>query len=144
MFCIMLYLFTNVFNNHSTVNDFSMSNKPFQATSGFQPGVRPHNAHPRDRYELEQAAQQPPAAADVVAQPPAKPKQYKYLVPPADLLVHPAPARPLPWTDFPSEDFLAKGRLRPGQDRYEANKFNQAASDAIPMNRSIADSREER
>ncbi|KAI3415816.1 hypothetical protein GPALN_005392 [Globodera pallida] len=46
------------------------------------------------------------------------------------------------WEDFDTEAYLAKGRLKPGADKYAANKFNQAASDSLPAQRSLPDTRE--
>lgn len=54
------------------------------------------------------------------------------------------PKKRIPWMDFDSTEYLNRGKLKPGEDRYAANKFNQAASDSILMNRTIADSREEK
>lgn len=48
------------------------------------------------------------------------------------------------WHQFDVDKYLSKGRLKDGEDRYLANKFNQAASDAVAFNRSILDSREAR
>ncbi|KAL3124764.1 hypothetical protein niasHT_001601 [Heterodera trifolii] len=46
------------------------------------------------------------------------------------------------WEDFDTEAYLVKGKLKVGDDKYAANKFNQAASDAIPMQRHLPDTRE--
>ncbi|KAK0408242.1 hypothetical protein QR680_003851 [Steinernema hermaphroditum] len=64
------------------------------------------------------------------------------VVVPRDTVMHPKPNNLVSWRDFPHEEYLKKGALQPGQDRYEANKFNQAASDALKWDRDIADSRE--
>lgn len=56
--------------------------------------------------------------------------------------VHRKPEKTVSWMNFDVESFLAKDRLTAEQDRYASNKFNQAASDAVPYNRSIPDSRE--
>ncbi|VDN02384.1 unnamed protein product [Thelazia callipaeda] len=59
-------------------------------------------------------------------------------------IVYSKPEEVLNWKDFDHKSFLEKGVLKPGEDRYAANKFNQAASDATKWDRDIVDSREER
>ena len=59
-----------------------------------------------------------------------------------DSLIHPQPAEPVPYTRFDFHAYQAKGQLKEGEDRYSANKFNQAASDAIPHDRVVPDTRE--
>lgn len=61
---------------------------------------------------------------------------------PSDSILQPKPAQTVDWSKFNHEAYLAKGRLTPGEDRYAANKFNQAASDAVAWNRDIPDARE--
>ncbi|CAD5224011.1 unnamed protein product [Bursaphelenchus okinawaensis] len=68
--------------------------------------------------------------------------EFKYLKILPDMVVHQPKDEQVTWMEFDSERFLAKGRLQEGEDRYAKNKFNQAASDAIPMNREVIDSRE--
>ncbi len=64
------------------------------------------------------------------------------LVLPNDSILQPKPAAPVPWRSFNHVEYLALGALKPGQDRYEANKFNQAASDATSWDRAVPDARE--
>ncbi|CAG0880345.1 unnamed protein product [Cyprideis torosa] len=42
---------------------------------------------------------------------------------------------------FDEQAYIAKGRLKPGEDPYVKNKFNQAVSDDIPSNRPLPDTR---
>uniref|UniRef100_A0A7I5ECQ2 Polypeptide N-acetylgalactosaminyltransferase n=1 Tax=Haemonchus contortus TaxID=6289 RepID=A0A7I5ECQ2_HAECO len=44
--------------------------------------------------------------------------------------------------EFDADAFVSKGKLKPGEDKYAANKFNQMASDAVTVNRDVIDSRE--
>lgn len=46
------------------------------------------------------------------------------------------------WQYFDEEAYIGKTRLKPGADPYARNKFNQAASDKIPSNRKIPDTRQ--
>uniref|UniRef100_A0A915DCL9 Uncharacterized protein n=1 Tax=Ditylenchus dipsaci TaxID=166011 RepID=A0A915DCL9_9BILA len=59
-----------------------------------------------------------------------------------DSIVYSRPQHRVKWKEFDTEAYLEKGKLKPDEDRYAANKFNQAASDAVSVNRSIPDSRE--
>ncbi|CAG9531035.1 unnamed protein product [Cercopithifilaria johnstoni] len=61
---------------------------------------------------------------------------------PKNAIIYSKPEKTLSWKDFDHEAFLRKGSLHPGEDRYAANKFNQAASDATRWDRDIIDSRE--
>ena len=45
------------------------------------------------------------------------------------------------WWDFDDAAYLAAGALGPDEDPYEANKFNQAASDRIKSDRAVPDTR---
>lgn len=42
---------------------------------------------------------------------------------------------------FNEKAYIDKTRVKPGEDAYAKNKFNQAASDDIPSNRDIPDAR---
>ena len=47
----------------------------------------------------------------------------------------------LEWQYFDEKAYVDKTKLKPGQDAYARNKFNQAASDKLMSNREIPDSR---
>ncbi|KAI1719153.1 glycosyl transferase family 2 domain-containing protein [Ditylenchus destructor] len=57
-------------------------------------------------------------------------------------IIQPKPTNRVKWKDFDTTSYLEKGKLKEGEDRYQANKFNQAASDAVQFNRTVPDSRE--
>ena len=57
-------------------------------------------------------------------------------------IVYPKQEPVVPWNEFDTEGYLSRGRLKEGEDKYAANKFNQAASDAVKPDRGIPDSRE--
>ncbi|VDN56222.1 unnamed protein product [Dracunculus medinensis] len=59
-----------------------------------------------------------------------------------DAIIYPISKDSVDWQDFDHNEYLKKGALKAGEDRYSANKFNQAASDAVRWDREIADSRE--
>ena len=61
--------------------------------------------------------------------------------PPINSVIHKADTK-VSWKNFDSNSYLEAGKLKQGEDRYAKNKFNQAASDAVQWDRSIADSRE--
>lgn len=48
---------------------------------------------------------------------------------------------PNEWQYFDESGYIKAGALRPGEDPYIRNRFNQAASDALPSNRAIPDTR---
>lgn len=52
------------------------------------------------------------------------------------------PEKVLHWTKFDVERYLAKGRLKANEDKYEKNKFNQQASDNTAVDRTVPDTRE--
>lgn len=45
------------------------------------------------------------------------------------------------WDYFDEAGYIARGGLRKGEDPYSRNKFNQKASDELPSNREIPDTR---
>lgn len=47
----------------------------------------------------------------------------------------------LAWNYFDEMGYVARGRLRRGEDPYIRNRFNQEASDALSSNREIPDTR---
>ncbi|GFO48189.1 polypeptide n-acetylgalactosaminyltransferase, partial [Plakobranchus ocellatus] len=47
----------------------------------------------------------------------------------------------VPWKEFDSETYLQKQRLKPGQDPYARNKFNQKSSDDTKPDRKVPDTR---
>lgn len=47
----------------------------------------------------------------------------------------------LTWNYFDEVGYISRGRLRIGEDPYVRNRFNQEASDNLPSNREIPDTR---
>lgn len=47
----------------------------------------------------------------------------------------------LTWNYFDEAGYISRGRLRTGEDPYIRNRFNQEASDKLPSNREIPDTR---
>lgn len=45
------------------------------------------------------------------------------------------------WKYFNEREYIDAGGLKPGEDAYKRNKFNQAASDKLPSNRYVPDTR---
>uniref|UniRef100_A0A0L8HM44 Polypeptide N-acetylgalactosaminyltransferase n=1 Tax=Octopus bimaculoides TaxID=37653 RepID=A0A0L8HM44_OCTBM len=45
------------------------------------------------------------------------------------------------WSQFDADKYIAKKALKPGEDSYARNKFNQAASDSVKMTRDLPDDR---
>uniref|UniRef100_A0A1I7XN58 Polypeptide N-acetylgalactosaminyltransferase n=1 Tax=Heterorhabditis bacteriophora TaxID=37862 RepID=A0A1I7XN58_HETBA len=73
---------------------------------------------------------------EIVVEPPTS---QKLLV---NTIIHPKPQPVVSWREFDKNKYLEKGLWREGEDKYAANKFNQAASDAEKVDREIQDSRE--
>ncbi|VDN37350.1 unnamed protein product [Gongylonema pulchrum] len=63
---------------------------------------------------------------------------------PKNAIIYAKPNELVNWREFDHEAYLRKDALKPGEDRYAANKFNQAASDATKWDRDVIDSREAR
>lgn len=53
----------------------------------------------------------------------------------------PNSSRQLSWRYFDEKGYVVVSRVKPGVDPYERHKFNQEASDALPSNRAIPDTR---
>ncbi|XP_037524066.1 polypeptide N-acetylgalactosaminyltransferase 2 [Rhipicephalus sanguineus] len=53
----------------------------------------------------------------------------------------PNSSRQLSWRYFDEKGYVSVSRVKPGVDPYERHKFNQEASDALPSNRAIPDTR---
>ncbi len=47
----------------------------------------------------------------------------------------------LSWDYFDEQGYIRRGGLRTGEDPYIRNRFNQQASDSLPSNRDIPDTR---
>lgn len=47
----------------------------------------------------------------------------------------------LTWNYFDENGYISRGGLREGEDPYIRNRFNQLASDSLPSNRDIPDTR---
>ncbi|KAL3265764.1 hypothetical protein HHI36_009965 [Cryptolaemus montrouzieri] len=47
----------------------------------------------------------------------------------------------LTWNYFDEEGYISRSGLRQGEDPYVRNRFNQEASDNLPSNREVADTR---
>ena len=47
----------------------------------------------------------------------------------------------VPWEYFDERSYVDQGGLRPGEDAYKRNKFNQEASDRLASNRDVPDTR---
>ena len=45
------------------------------------------------------------------------------------------------WDYFDERTYISRGALREGEDPYVRNRFNQQASDSLPSNRDIPDTR---
>lgn len=52
-----------------------------------------------------------------------------------------APDSRLSWDYFDEVGYIQRGGLRNGEDPYVRNRFNQQASDLLPSNRNIPDTR---
>lgn len=47
----------------------------------------------------------------------------------------------LAWNYFDEKGYISRGGLRAGEDPYQRNRFNQEASDRLPSNRDVPDTR---
>ncbi|XP_028982407.1 uncharacterized protein LOC114841553 [Diachasma alloeum] len=59
----------------------------------------------------------------------------------SELLPVPTPDPRVTWNYFDEQGYVSRGGLRAGEDPYARNKFNQEASDGLPSNRDIPDTR---
>lgn len=50
----------------------------------------------------------------------------------------------LPWKDFDGVGYIDVKRVAPGGDKYRRNKFNQEASDNMPVDRNVPDTRNDK
>ena len=47
----------------------------------------------------------------------------------------------IPWKQFNAQQYIDATRVKPGEDRYRKNKFNQEASDSLDCDRVVPDTR---
>ncbi|KAH0552194.1 hypothetical protein KQX54_006889 [Cotesia glomerata] len=59
----------------------------------------------------------------------------------SEILPPPTPDPRVTWNYFDEQGYVSRGGLRAGEDPYARNKFNQEASDGLPSNRDIPDTR---
>ncbi|KAK0175069.1 hypothetical protein PV327_008853 [Microctonus hyperodae] len=59
----------------------------------------------------------------------------------SELLSAPTSDPRVTWNYFDEQGYVSRGGLRAGEDPYARNKFNQEASDGLPSNRDIPDTR---
>ena len=50
----------------------------------------------------------------------------------------------VPWQQFNVQQYIGATRVKYGEDRYKKNKFNQEASDSLPCDRQVPDTRNAR
>lgn len=55
--------------------------------------------------------------------------------------IAPETSRAVSWDYFDESGYISRGSLRTGEDPYIRNRFNQQASDSLPSNREIPDTR---
>lgn len=55
--------------------------------------------------------------------------------------IAPETSKMVSWDYFDESGYISRGSLRVGEDPYIRNRFNQQASDSLPSNREIPDTR---
>ncbi|ETN87074.1 glycosyltransferase, group 2 family protein [Necator americanus] len=100
-------------------------------------GAKPLNEEISPEPSYSQHSTPPPKSIGAVQEPPTS-----FLERFKNTIIQPKPLPVLKLVEFDAEAYVERGKLKPGEDKYAANKFNQLASDTASAKRDIIDSRE--